>query len=62
LAKRKGLSAVQIALAYVLSLPAPIIALVGPNTVGEVESSAAAADIKLSSAEMAWLALRSRNL
>lgn len=58
LAKRRGLSGVQIALAYVLSLPAPIIALVGPNTIGEVESSIAAADVSLPPEEMDWLSLR----
>jgi aryl-alcohol dehydrogenase-like predicted oxidoreductase len=57
-AKRRGVSAVQIALAYVLNLPAPIIALVGPNSVEELASSAAAVDLHLTPAEMDWLALR----
>jgi len=57
LAKRKGVSAVQISLAYVLNLPAPIIALVGPRTVEEVESCFAGSEIKLTPAEREWLAL-----
>lgn len=60
--KRKGLSAVQIALAYVVSLPAPIIALVGPRSVEEIESSIAVADVSLSQAEMDWLSLRTAGL
>ncbi|MBM4043179.1 MAG: aldo/keto reductase [Planctomycetes bacterium] len=58
LAKAKGVATIQIALAYVLNLPAPMIALVGPATPGEVDSCAAAADLRLTQAEMDWLALR----
>jgi aryl-alcohol dehydrogenase-like predicted oxidoreductase len=58
LAKEKGVSAVQIALAYVLNLGAPILALVGPRTAGEVESCFAGAEIKLTQGESDWLGLR----
>jgi len=58
LAAAKGLTPIQIALAYVLNLPAPTIALVGPATVGEVESCVQASAVALSQAEMDWLALR----
>jgi len=58
LAAGRGVTAVQIALAYVLNLAAPIIALVGPRTLEEVASSMAGVDITLSPAEMNWLALR----
>ena len=58
LAKRKGVAAVQIALAYVLNLPAPTVALVGPATVAEVESCVRGSEIKLTKAEMDWLALK----
>lgn len=57
LAERKGMRAIQIALAYVLNLPAPTVALVGPATVDEVESCAEAAEIRLTRAEMDWLDL-----
>jgi aryl-alcohol dehydrogenase-like predicted oxidoreductase len=58
LAAEKGLAPVQIALAYVLSLDAPIIALVGPATVGEIDSSVDASSLRLTPDEMAWLELR----
>ncbi len=58
LARAKGVAAIQIALAYVLSLPAPMVALVGPATTGEVDSCVAAPELKLTRAEMDWLALR----
>ncbi len=57
LAGEKGVSAIQIALSWVLNLPAPIIALVGPRTAAEVASCRAAAEISLTEAEREWLAL-----
>lgn len=57
LAKARGLAAVQIALAYVLSLAAPIVALVGPATTGEIDSCVAASDLELTAEEMQWLEL-----
>lgn len=58
LAREKGVTAVQIALAYVLNLAAPIVALIGPHTVGELDSSLQGAEIRLTEAEVDWLALR----
>jgi len=58
LASEKGASAVQIALAWTLHQPAPVVALVGPHTIGEVDSCVAALEIKLTQAEVDWLALR----
>jgi aryl-alcohol dehydrogenase-like predicted oxidoreductase len=58
LAKEKGVTVAQIALAYVLNLPAPTVALVGALTVQEVESAAVAADMPLSHTELDWLTLK----
>jgi len=62
LAKAKGVTAIQIALAYVLNLPAPMIALVGPATTAEVDSCVAAARLALTEAEMQWLNLKRQEL
>lgn len=59
LAERKGVRAIQIALAYVLNLPAPTVALVGPATAEEVASCVQAAGIGLTREEMDWLSLSS---
>lgn len=58
LAAEKGLTLPQIALAYVLSQPLDIFALVGCNTVDEFRANAAAAEVRLTLDEMAWLDLR----
>jgi len=55
LAARNGVTAVEIALAYVLSLDAPIAAHVGPATVAEVESCIRASELRLWPEEIAWL-------
>jgi aryl-alcohol dehydrogenase-like predicted oxidoreductase len=53
-----GLSAIQIALAWVLSLPnLPTFALIGPRSVEELESSLAVADLELTPDQVAWLNL-----
>jgi aryl-alcohol dehydrogenase-like predicted oxidoreductase len=57
LARARDVKTIQIALAYVLNLPTPTVALVGPATVEEVASCAEATAIYLSPAEMAWLNL-----
>ena len=57
LGAEKGATAAQVALAYVLSLPAPTVAIVGAQTVAEVESCAVASEIQLSHAELDWLSL-----
>jgi aryl-alcohol dehydrogenase-like predicted oxidoreductase len=58
LAAAYGLKAVQIALAYVLNLPAPTVALVGPASVEELDSCVAASEVKLTQPEMQWLNLK----
>ncbi|MFW6163035.1 MAG: aldo/keto reductase [Planctomycetota bacterium] len=58
LAAEKSLAPIQVALAYVLNLPAPIVGLVGPATIAEVDSCADAAAIELSDSEMSWLDLK----
>jgi len=58
LAKEKGVTATQIALAYVLNLHIPTIALVGPENVAEVESCVHATEISLSQEELDWLTLK----
>jgi len=58
LAERRGVAPIQIALAYVVNLPCPTVALVGPATVGEVDSCVAASAIALSDDEMRWLNLK----
>jgi aryl-alcohol dehydrogenase-like predicted oxidoreductase len=55
LGAKKGMTAIETALAYVLNLPAKMVALVGPATVEEVESCARAAEVELTPEEMAWL-------
>ena len=59
LAGEKGFSVPQIALAYVLSYPLNIHALVGAMNGDEIASNLQALDNPLSEAEMAWLDLRS---
>jgi 1-deoxyxylulose-5-phosphate synthase len=52
LAAAKGVAPLQIALAWVINQPFPVIALIGPQTLSELESSLAADDIVLSQAEL----------
>jgi len=59
LARRKGVDTVQIALAYVLNQPIPIVALVAPDNIAEMRSNFAAAEIELSPEELDWLDLKS---
>jgi len=58
LAKERGLSIPQIALAYVLNTPVNVFALVGCRTPQEFAENAAAVATKLTEAEVAWLDLR----
>lgn len=58
LAKEKGLSLPQIALAYVLNQPLQIFALVGCQTSAEFAANVEASQLKLTNAEMAWLDLK----
>jgi aryl-alcohol dehydrogenase-like predicted oxidoreductase len=58
LAAERGLTAAQIALAYVLNLAAPTVAVVGPQTAEETQSCVSAGEVELSRAELDWLSLR----
>ena len=55
MAKKKGVSPLQIALAWVLHQPFPTFPMIGPMTVAELESSVAALSVELSPDEAAWL-------
>ena len=55
LAERLNRKPIHIALAYVLAQPFPVVPLIGPRTVGELEDSLSALDIRLSAEEVAWL-------
>ncbi|HEU5087804.1 MAG TPA: aldo/keto reductase, partial [Roseiflexaceae bacterium] len=59
LGQEKGLTIPQVATAYVLSQPLNIFALVGTQTPQEFRDNVAAADIRLTPEESAWLDLRS---
>ena len=59
LAGEKGLTVPQIALAYVLSFPLNIHALVGAMNADEIASNIEALNTQLSEQETAWLDLRS---
>ena len=61
LAEQKGLSIPQIALAFVLNQPLDIYALSAPVTADEYRANAAAASLRLTAAELAWLDSGSRN-
>jgi aryl-alcohol dehydrogenase-like predicted oxidoreductase len=58
LAGEKGVTAAETAIAYVLNLPAPVIAVVGALVREEVCSAFAASGIELSAADMEWLDLK----
>jgi aryl-alcohol dehydrogenase-like predicted oxidoreductase len=55
LAKEKGLSVPQVALAYVLDQPLEIFALVGCNTGDEFRANVEAGAVELTPEEIAWL-------
>jgi 1-deoxyxylulose-5-phosphate synthase len=55
LAQERGLTLPQIALAYVMSQPLNIFALVGCNNVGEFRDNVAALSLKLTPEQLAWL-------
>ncbi|MEZ2126464.1 MULTISPECIES: aldo/keto reductase [unclassified Sinorhizobium] len=55
LAKELGRSPIHIALAYVIAQPFPVIPLIGPRTVGELEDSLSALDIGLTPEQVKWL-------
>jgi aryl-alcohol dehydrogenase-like predicted oxidoreductase len=55
LAGQKNTGATQIALAYVLSQPLNIFALIGPRTIEETRTSMLALDVPLTRQELRWL-------
>ncbi len=55
LARQRGVSVPQIALAYVLALPLNVFALVGCQTAAEFQANAEALALALSPAELSWL-------
>lgn len=58
LGKKKGVTANQIALAWVLHHSFPVFALIGPWTPAEMKNSFQAAGLSLTAEEHAWLDLR----
>jgi aryl-alcohol dehydrogenase-like predicted oxidoreductase len=57
LAARRGVTANNIAAAWVLCQPFPSFALIGPRSVGEIDSSLPGAVVNLSAEDVAWLNL-----
>ncbi len=58
LAAERGVSAHNIAMAWVLAQPFPSVALVGPRTAGEIVTTLPALGVGLSGDEVAWLNLQ----
>jgi predicted dehydrogenase/aryl-alcohol dehydrogenase-like predicted oxidoreductase len=55
MAKKLGKSPIHLALAYVLTQPFPVIPLIGPRTLQELDDSLEALDIRLSPEQVRWL-------
>ncbi|HTN62987.1 MAG TPA: aldo/keto reductase, partial [Devosia sp.] len=55
LANKLGKSPIHVALAYVLAQPFPSVPLIGPRTLGELDDSLKAFDIKLTPEDIKWL-------
>lgn len=55
LAQELGRSPIHIALAYVIAQPFPVVPLIGPRTVAELEDSLTALNIALTPDQVAWL-------
>jgi aryl-alcohol dehydrogenase-like predicted oxidoreductase len=55
LGARRGRSANQVALAYCLHQDVPVLPLIGPLTLEELEDSLQALDIELTPEEVRWL-------
>lgn len=62
LAKNKGVTTIQIALAYVLNQTYPTCALIGAQNPAELESCQKGAEIKLTRDEVEWLDLTSNSI
>ena len=61
LAKERGTSAINVALAWVLQQAFPVFALVGPRSLGELDSCIEALAMALSPAELRWLNLETQD-
>lgn len=57
LAEEKGVTPINVALAYVLSQPYSAFALFGPRTIEETRTSLPGANLSLTADELAWLDL-----
>jgi aryl-alcohol dehydrogenase-like predicted oxidoreductase len=57
LAKKRNVSPINIALAYVLNQPFPTIALIGPRQLNETRTSLPGLDVQLTPDEVKWLNL-----
>ncbi|QTK81109.1 aldo/keto reductase [Agrobacterium tumefaciens] len=55
LAQKLGRHPIHIALAYVVAQPFPVIPLIGPRTIAELEDSLSALDIPLTDEQVKWL-------
>ncbi|MCZ7934962.1 aldo/keto reductase [Agrobacterium leguminum] len=55
LAQNLGRHPIHIALAYVIAQPFPVIPLIGPRTIAELEDSLSALDIRLTPEQVKWL-------
>ncbi|NSX87025.1 Gfo/Idh/MocA family oxidoreductase [Agrobacterium tumefaciens] len=55
LAQELGRHPIHIALAYVIAQPFPVIPLIGPRTIAELEDSLSALDIALTAEQVKWL-------
>ena len=62
LAERKGVPAIAIAAAYVLTQPFPMFALIGPRIISETVSSLVCLGVTLTPKEAAWLNLERERL
>jgi aryl-alcohol dehydrogenase-like predicted oxidoreductase len=59
IARERGCTANQVALAWVLHQPFPVYGVIGPQTVSELRAAVTAVDVELDDAEAAWLNLES---
>jgi len=57
LAAERGVTPAQIGLAWVLCMPFPTHALIGPQTIDEMRDSLAALDVELTPEDLLWLNL-----
>lgn len=55
LAQKLGANPIHVALAYVLAQPFPSVPLIGPRTLGELDDSCLAFDIRLTPEQVKWL-------